>query len=114
MVDRRSPTPPHNTRELQTWVDFAEAAETAIADYPVTEDVHALLCELREHQRVFADWVHHPDTRPPPGERSPQMTAFMGARSRAIDLLQRLAKQHPEIAQAALERHRREYERSKR
>lgn len=114
MADRRtSPTPPHNTREFATWVDFAETALTALADYPADVRIAKVSQELEHYRQLFSGWSADEAKRPTPTDRLPYMNAFMLARGRALDLLKTLAKQYPEIAARAGARHRAEAERNR-
>ena len=114
MVDRKSPTPPHDTRAFSTWVDFAETALEALADYPADIRIAKVCQELEHYRQLFSGWSADEKKRPTPTDRLPFMNAFMLARGRALDLLKALAKQYPEIAARAGARHRaRAEERSK-
>lgn len=107
MSDRRtSPTPPHNTREFSTFADFAKAAKDALSDYPKSDEGEEVVRMLEESEEIFRNWTRDASSRPAPTDRLPYTNAFWAARGRAIDLLTRLAKAHPEVATAALARHR--------
>lgn len=106
MVDRKSPTPPHNTSQFAAWIDFAETAIAAIQDYPGTDETAEMCLSLEHYRLIFSGWAKDAVTRPAPADRLPIVSEFLPVRGQAFDLLVRLAKAHPGIASAVAARHR--------
>lgn len=95
MVDRRSPTPTHNTGQFPVWIrgarEVADHLEKASAD----DVTMSLVAELRKWALVFEGWVSNPDTRPSQADRLPYMGEFMPVYRRGLSRVVELAKASP-------------------
>ena len=110
MVDRRSPTPPHNTAQFAAWIGFAETVAEELAPYPTSPEVERSLADLERFRALFDGWRDE-RARPAPSERTEHVVAFLVVRDAAVKLLGDLAKRHPDIATAQLKKHRDAFDR---